>query len=377
LKSKVYFENLDGLRAIAAFAVLLYHTSNWLPRSSNILILKLKNIISFNEHGGHYGVVFFFVLSGFLITYLLLNEREKFGSISLSKFYLRRILRIWPLYYFTVIIGFVVYPTILSLFHYSHQESANPFMYALFLANFDNIYNHMPTAGILGVQWSVAIEEQFYLIWPLFFLNKNIIKVLPYVFILMIFSSTYFYLKQSSWETQNYHFGSCIRFLSWGGLTGYCCFYHSQFLSSFLNRIPRFINPIIYLICLFLLFENNTVLFIWQKIRNIHILAFLLNYFIIFLPMLFFSYVIIDQNFSNRSFFKIGKYGFLTSMGKVSYGIYLLHMICIYLVMKISLLAVQDLYLINISIVTLTTIGLSLLSYRYFEKFFLSKKPIR
>jgi peptidoglycan/LPS O-acetylase OafA/YrhL len=79
--NKVYFPNLNGLRFFAAFSVMLYHFFG-------------EGLIN-----GHYGVVLFFVLSGFLITYLLFEEKEKFGKIEIKKFYFRRILRIWPLYY--------------------------------------------------------------------------------------------------------------------------------------------------------------------------------------------------------------------------------------------------------------------------------------
>ena len=118
-------------------------------------------------HGGRFGVIFFFVLSGFLITYLMFIEKSKTGQFKLGHFYVRRALRIWPLYFFSLIIGFVLYPMAVSYSGFSHDENANLTWYSLFIANFDHIYHGFPTANILGVHWSVCVEEQFYLIWPI------------------------------------------------------------------------------------------------------------------------------------------------------------------------------------------------------------------
>src|SRR5687768_1669565 len=106
LDKVVFFKGINGLRFFAAFAVIITH----------IELLKghFGYIHYWNEpmifHAGGLGVYFFFVLSGFLITYLLLAEKSRFGEISILKFYVRRMLRIWPLYYLIVIIGFFVLP---------------------------------------------------------------------------------------------------------------------------------------------------------------------------------------------------------------------------------------------------------------------------
>ncbi|MFN8890382.1 MAG: acyltransferase family protein, partial [Cyclobacteriaceae bacterium] len=98
-KERVYFENLDALRLLAALAVMGEHITRnfYFPDDS---IKKYFIIaISLDGSGGEWGVSFFFVLSGFLITHLLLEEAKQEGSIQLSIFYARRILRIWPLYF--------------------------------------------------------------------------------------------------------------------------------------------------------------------------------------------------------------------------------------------------------------------------------------
>ena len=105
--SNIYFTGLNGLRFLAAMAVVITHIelikgqmfceNLW---STNKLIFEL----------GGLGVIFFFVLSGFLITYLLLEEKKVSGTVSVKKFYARRILRIWPLYYLIIVLGFFILP---------------------------------------------------------------------------------------------------------------------------------------------------------------------------------------------------------------------------------------------------------------------------
>ena len=115
------------------------------------------------------GVSFFFVLSGFLITYLLIKEKQLTGKVHISSFYIRRTLRIWPLYYFCVLFGFIAFPVLKSAFGQVPNETADPFLCSIFLNNFNAIYNGPPDSSILSVLWSVAIEEQFYLLWPILF----------------------------------------------------------------------------------------------------------------------------------------------------------------------------------------------------------------
>ena len=110
----VFFDNLDGLRFLSFFYVFIAHsfpTDD--PAIYNSLwyrIIKGKMFLD-----GEPGVSFFFVLSGFLITYLLLKEKEFTQKINLKAFYIRRILRIWPLYYFSVFFGFAIFPYLKEL----------------------------------------------------------------------------------------------------------------------------------------------------------------------------------------------------------------------------------------------------------------------
>jgi peptidoglycan/LPS O-acetylase OafA/YrhL len=145
---------LDAVRGIAILLVILHNESSVLPS------LHLQRLLA----NGWMGVDLFFVLSGMLITGILLDTKESSGYF--RNFYARRCLRIWPLYYSLIVFMFVIVPVLRpSEAHTVFDKSSPWWAYPLFLQNF---LIRMPTnaAGPLAVTWSLAIEEQFYLVWP-------------------------------------------------------------------------------------------------------------------------------------------------------------------------------------------------------------------
>ena len=118
----------------------------------------------FSIHGaGYYGVDLFFVLSAYLITELLLREQDKTGSIHLPQFYLRRILRIWPLYFFFLL---AVRPIVGLFVPGEHLSSGNLAAFLLLVGNWSCVIWGWPPT-IASQLWSLTVEEQFYLLWPL------------------------------------------------------------------------------------------------------------------------------------------------------------------------------------------------------------------
>jgi len=141
------FANLDGLRFICILAVLWHHGPQAREYDQSSLL----------SHG-FLGVDFFFVLSGFLITTLLLREQSSTGEISLVKFYWRRAIRIFPPYFLLVFTMAVLAMGVKGEWHYISVLPA----YIVFSSNF--IVDHIPN---LDPTWSLAVEEQYYLLWPL------------------------------------------------------------------------------------------------------------------------------------------------------------------------------------------------------------------
>jgi peptidoglycan/LPS O-acetylase OafA/YrhL len=145
---------LDAVRGLAVLLVLLHNT--------DIYPALHLQLISLN---GWMGVDLFFVLSGLLITGILLDTKQSDGYF--KNFYARRCLRIWPLYYSVLLFMFVIVPILRpSDAHIVFEARSSPWWaYPIFLQNF---LVPIPTAatGALGVTWSLAVEEQFYLVWP-------------------------------------------------------------------------------------------------------------------------------------------------------------------------------------------------------------------
>lgn len=144
-----HFAGLDGVRAIAILAVIWHHA----PHPAGLPMMER----------GFMGVDLFFVLSGFLISTLLIREKAKTGRISLKNFWMRRLLRLVPAYYFVLIALTGAY-LLLKPGDPDTARLAGGFpVYALYLSNWIH-----PGAPNLGPTWSLATEEQFYLVWPLF-----------------------------------------------------------------------------------------------------------------------------------------------------------------------------------------------------------------
>src|SRR3989344_4809022 len=120
-QNRIYFYGLDEIRAIAALLVYFHHVELFKNRESHSSLYQVKYTGHFIWNIGHNSVICFFVLSGFLITYLLLKEKEKIGTVKIKEFYIRRILRIWPLYFFVAFIGFVLLPVLGNLFNFQGQ----------------------------------------------------------------------------------------------------------------------------------------------------------------------------------------------------------------------------------------------------------------
>ncbi len=166
---RFYQPELDGLRFYAFLGVFVCHTLPFDDLFYQRLHLPLPWIWGAAARAGGAGVDLFFVLSAYLITSLLLRERQKTGDLSLRLFYVRRTLRIWPLYFLVVALGLVFAHTggehDTRWFYYQRLPWYYVLGYVLFVSNW--IYAIFGVAqSICAPLWTVSIEEQFYLIWP-------------------------------------------------------------------------------------------------------------------------------------------------------------------------------------------------------------------
>jgi peptidoglycan/LPS O-acetylase OafA/YrhL len=159
---RFYQPELDGLRFYAFLGVFLFHALPSQAAFYRRFHLPLPSLWGAVAKSGAAGVDLFFALSAFLITSILLRERQQTGGISLRLFYIRRILRIWPLYFAVVALGIVLAHTMAGQGLPWYYIAG----YALFIGNWVSaVFGH--PESICSPLWTVSIEEQFYLIWPL------------------------------------------------------------------------------------------------------------------------------------------------------------------------------------------------------------------
>lgn len=288
-----YIPSLDGLRAIAVTMVMFLHAHFYLGKNGAI------------------GVQIFFILSGFLITTILLDEFYKNGTINIGIFYFKRTLRLFPAL-FTMLIVVLIFAFFTDNIIIRNTLFKEITASALYITNL--VYgkgwwkNHYPIA--LGHTWSLAVEEQFYLIWPCLFLIIMFYVGIKYLKVILIFL---------------FFFSFCYNFLNYNLLYNIldeslilgCLLALFRFSGSFTMRIsPR------------LLFISLLILTFFG-ISPFTFYSFSSNYLIfsrIFVDILS-SIVLLGlvDNSSNNFTKKLLSSGLFVYLGKISYSLYLWH----------------------------------------------------
>jgi peptidoglycan/LPS O-acetylase OafA/YrhL len=211
---RAYFPELDGLRTLAFLLVFGFHGGlPWVAEVVGLVTLPLFVLASMLGpvaagwaadigpgvgraigRNGWVGVQLFFILSGFLITTLLLREEARFGRVDLRAFWVRRALRIWPLYYLTVAVTFFLLPALdgrmRSPGHWQMVRQHLPWFMA-FLGNWSMIRLGPVGDDAISILWSVCVEEQFYILCPLVVVLVGRRWRLPVVGLLMTASVAY------------------------------------------------------------------------------------------------------------------------------------------------------------------------------------------
>ncbi|MBK8873800.1 MAG: acyltransferase [Bacteroidia bacterium] len=366
MSKKVYFENLDGLRFLCFLSVFFFHsfhTEYDFIKDNPVYTFIKKDLFG----NGNLGVNFFFVLSGFLITFLLIEEKKLNRQIDLRNFWIRRILRIWPLFYFCVFFGFVMFPMIKEFFGQVPNETASPLMYLTFLNNFDIIRSGLPDSSVLGVLWSVAIEEQFYLLWPV------ILFALPVrnywmAFAAIIVSSLFYRAMNDSPLLHEHHTLSCIGDMAIGAFGAWMISESKKFKELFEN-LKKYQIAIIYILFGLVFLFRDEVMFSSFPLR-------IFERSIIALIMLS---IILEQNYAKNSLFKMSDFKRISKLGTITYGLYCLHFIGILVATTITkkLGINTELYQVLFLDTFLAlgfTIFIASISYRFYETPFLKLK---
>jgi peptidoglycan/LPS O-acetylase OafA/YrhL len=357
---KLHFPGLNGLRFIAAVLVIIDHTELF----KSYLGMPTLWANSYSAYLGAFGVSIFFVLSGFLITYLLLEE-QKVGSIQIKHFYLRRILRIWPLYYLLVLLGFFVAPHLdfLQVPNYSTEMGESLERLLLFTGLAANVaFVYFPTVAFANILWSVAVEEQFYLLWP------HVIKIKQKLLWIMLFLLVgYLALKlyAGNLDRQLELLVIRTRFSAMilGGIGAYLVFTKHALISYLYSRITQVLLFLVFGLLLLDKVDFKSLELFQDEFLSLVVCGLILN-------------IATNPN----SILKL-EYPLLNYFGKISYGLYVYHLFAVVIVLKLMpvVLPLQDWspwisYPVSLGLILLLTTGISHLSYKYFESYFLRKK---
>ncbi|MCO5231509.1 MAG: acyltransferase [Chitinophagales bacterium] len=361
---KVYFPNLNGLRFIAAMSVVVSHLEMVKKEFGLAHLWDLRPI----KMLGDLGVILFFSLSGFLITYLLLMEKTHTHKVSIVDFYIRRVLRIWPLYFFLILLGLFIFPSV-SFLSIGTEHTSMPSgdwwtMAALYLAILPNVAVKLfPAVAFIGHTWSIGVEEQFYYIWPwLVKLSKNILLALTSVivfYLLMLFGLEYMrYLNPDSrfWDVfWNVWMTASIDCMAIGGIFAWLYFHQKQVILNILYHHFVHIGTIVL-----------TVLMIALGIR------FPILHHEIYAVL--FSVIILNLSTNPRPIINLEN-KWMNYLGKVSYGIYMYHVLCIVLAYKItSALLGSHNNIVYYALSIALTILMSSISYEFLESKFIHLK---
>jgi peptidoglycan/LPS O-acetylase OafA/YrhL len=366
-----YLSGLNALRFFAAYFVVLHHAEQIRLKNG---LFNLKGFSVFNNGG--IAVTFFFVLSGFLISYLLLREQKETHNISIKKFYVRRILRIWPLYFLLVIIGTLIIPYFLNIidnpYEMPYTFKGVIFYYVLFSSFMVNVlFGH----HLLEPLWSIGVEELFYIMWaPLFkFFKKHLLAIILFVIalkIIILFMIVEFEMSSSLIKIARM---LQLESMAIGGLAAYIIYHRKKGIeSSFI-----FSRPIQVLLLSYILLKFVGVQFITEKsiffdyIYNTQIISQILL-------TCSFAWLIINISINKKSLIKFDN-NVLNFLGKISYGIYMYHMLIIFgiiFILKDQLASITDVNasLLFYFILTIGVIFVSFISKRVFEDCFLSLK---
>jgi peptidoglycan/LPS O-acetylase OafA/YrhL len=348
---KIYFKGLNGIRAIAALIVITFHTDQF------TYLFGIEPLGYHKTMMAGFGVTLFFVLSGYLITYLLVTEKSKFGRVDLQKFYIRRILRIWPIYYLIILLavlwivsGMLVVP--------AGAFTRDLPLYLFLLPNVEIIFR----TGILMLVplWSVGVEEQFYAFWPLL-VNKatNIFSYLIWVVVIYLVIK----ICLRVFENGNlYSLASITTFdsMAFGGIMANFYFQKNKILFFFYNPAVQAIAW---------LFLGISVFY-----KPVHIFSL----FDTEIHSIVYAVIIVNVSTNPRTLISLEN-PVMNFLGRISYGLYIFHMTVIW---ALSLLLKNTIrsfpgglrYVLVYIFVYGTTMLIAHLSYNYFESYFLRKK---
>lgn len=364
---KIHFHSFEALRFFAFLKVYLLH----IPIQGDF------PVFAYLKYGGGIGVSFFFVLSGFLITYILAFEKLQVGHVNPRKFLSRRILRIWPLFYLMVTLAFILPYEFKDTigFHMVGGGYELDWRYSFFfLENYQMLlFDNFPKTTPLPVFWSLCIEMHFYLFWLVAFYLVPSRYILRFLFFSIAIAIGARFLEPAIFSDNHMidtnDLFTNLDYFACGGILGFLVAKDYLGVTRFIKRIPLWTRYTILWMIVGLVIvqkdllpnEKGTLFFILRPTLVACCFTVLLS---LFIPP--------DSPIKIKS-------QILAYLGKISYGLYVYHIIFIHVAFQYCLdrgITIDDWW--TLSCFMIITMGASImvsgLSYKYFEGWFLSFK---
>ena len=357
-----YFKELNSLRFIGFIGIFFGHVFF----SNDIEIVNSKiysNLYSYGKILGFISIDSFFVLSSFLITWKGLEEIKITKKFQFKNFLIRRSLRIWPLYFLVVLLGFLT-EFIKSYITQDISSLPSIWSFILFILNFDIIKNGYEFLFFMVFMWSISVEEQFYIFWALVlkWFQNHLLKISLLIILISLLFRIYFIDDSLN---LNFHTLSALGNFGVGALAAIAAFRNS-FLVTKIRDFSKTQLVIIYSLSL-------TTFIAMPLLQNYDL-------FIVIQRVLFsfiFAFIILEQTYCQQSIFKLSRVKYFNFFGKISYGLYCYHGIMITIVLKFSDYLSKSLFTSVIIFPTLIFCGTLLfshLSYKFFESKILKLK---
>jgi peptidoglycan/LPS O-acetylase OafA/YrhL len=358
ISKKKYYPQLDAIRGISVLAVFFYHA--YKPAEGTYLIQKFWVFVCSKMH---LGLDVFFILSAFLLTLLGINEYQKNKNFSFKNYFIRRALRIWPLYYLLMFFSFVILPLVQQ---YTGQQITLPPApwYLFFVSNF-YLQGHV---FFLRLLWTLSVEEQFYLIWGLCLLLFQ--KYLGLVILILATASVVFNLVATAQGIEIYFHTLTYLIDMMVGAFAALSIQKNNFIIKFARSFAGVKSYLFYFFLPLLLI----IYFILDKAVT-GISNDLLSVTFRFIFIIYCGVVIIDQMINVKPVVNLANTKFLIYTGKISYSLYSYHGV----VITAGLIIVQKNHivlpsLIQAIILLAATFGVASFSYIFIEKPFLKIK---
>jgi peptidoglycan/LPS O-acetylase OafA/YrhL len=291
-----------------------------------------------------------------------MHEKSTQGNISLKNFFIRRSLRIWPLFYAMILFAFLT-PYILNFLNINSSDTGyepNWIMSLLFLENYKMMATGMlPNVSPLAVMWSLCIEEHFYLIWGILIWLIPLRKI-PLLIIIAIITANLARIAYGLIGLGTADILTNIDYFAFGAIPAYILVFKPEILIK-LEHLPSAIKYMVALFTILLIFGFSNFRIDWL----IHITPFLHG--------TFFSLLILFT-LPQKNNLHIGEKLWISKLGIYTYGLYLFHTIFINLFLKVNIPVIKDNWIAVLFSSLITTILASILCYHAFEKQFLKLK---